>query len=387
MTMIEERLRRHFDERTAHLPTTGPGLDARADNIVELTMAGSTPRRGPWLAAASIILIVGGLVVFTNRGPGPDEATSSTSNTGDPADAADVLQPTVTLPDSADVDDAPVTVAGTAPSSWFRIAPDLDIAWFTPRDGSGVSMICLRTPTTNDCQADTGRMLVAPTAGGQTLVVGSGADSKNVQIQLDDGTALSAPVVTYQSVLELGVARFELPPGTSIVSVQGGDAGDDMTGEPEAVAVTGATLPPAADLSDIPVTIMAGSQLSYWRFLPDLDISERETDVGSGTELCWRTPAGTGCIDDAFNSPDVGVIPADGAAIFLVRPALTTIEPPPSDPMAPTLQIGPNPTTITVTFSDGTTTEIDVTQGEQFGVGYARVDVAADNPIVSATSG
>ena len=129
----------------------------------------------------------------------------------------------------------------------------------------------------------------------------------------------------------------------------------------------------------------AGGALSYWRWFPDLDISERQTDTGS-TELCWRTPAGSNCIDDSFESPDVGIIPTDGGVIFLARPALVQISPPPSDPSAPKFELGPNPTTVTVTLSDGSTATAEVHYGTQFGVGYARLALSEGRTVVSARS-
>jgi len=171
-----------------------------------------------------------------------------------------------------------------------------------------------------------------------------------------------------------------------VVSSQIAAQGSSMSGDPEPVAVTGATLPPSGDLIEIPLTVPPNSPLSYWRFLPDLDISERQTTEASGTELCWRTPTGQGCLDDTFYSPDVGVIPTDGAAILLARPALIPIEPVSTDPLAPTLQIGPTPTIVTVTLSDGTTREVQLTQGEQYGIGHGRIELPAGTTITSAKS-
>lgn len=399
-TTLEDRLRRHYDERTAHLPTTGPGLHQRQVNDIELLPSAiETTRRGrlvPVLGAAASLLIVVGLIVIGSRGrnddpgvSGPSASAGGTTDGSAPSTSASTpegIAPAATLPDSADLDNSPVTVAGTAPTSWFRLAPDLDIAWYQPLDGAGSSMICWRTPTATDCQPDDLSSMVAPTAGGQTLVIAGGAGMAEVQVQLDDGTGLSAPIVTSQTIIDLGVARFELPPGTTIVSAQAAPAGSTMSGHPDPDEVTGATLPPSGDLIEVPMTIPAGSPLNYWRFLPDLDISERATATGSGTELCWRTPAGTGCLDDTFEGPDVGIVPTDGAVIFLARPRLTPIEPAPSDPLAPRLSIGPPPTTVRVTFTDGTTTDVSLTQGVQFGVSHGRVDVTDDNPITSAQS-
>jgi hypothetical protein len=389
-TSLEERLRRHYLDRTGHLPTVGPGINSRVGHDVELspfTPQRSRPRaRGVLIAAAATVVVVAGLVTINQRNQ--DDTTGATSNTDAPATAADsALEPAATLPDMDDLDTTPVTVAGSEPTTWFRVAPDLDVAWYAPPDGSAPSMFCWRTATDQDCQPDDlPSLIVATTAGNQTLVIASGAGSQEVQVQLDDGSGLSAPVITTQSAIDLGVARFELPDGRSIVSTQLAALGSDLSGDPEPIEVTGATLPPAGDLIEVPLTVPADSPLAYWRFLPDLDIAERQTATASGTEFCWRTPAGTGCLDNTFHSPDVGVIPTDHAAILLARPALIPIEPAPTDPMAPTLRIGPTPTIVTVALSDGTTQDVTLTIGEQYGISYARIDLPAGTTITSATS-
>jgi hypothetical protein len=80
------------------------------------------------------------------------------------------------------------------------------------------------------------------------------------------------------------------------------------------------------------------------------------------------------------------VIPTDHAAILLARPALIPIEPAPTDPMAPNIRIGPTPTIVTVALSDGTTQDVTLTIGEQYGISYARIDLPAGTTITSATS-
>ena len=87
-----------------------------------------------------------------------------------------------------------------------------------------------------------------------------------------------------------------------------------------------------------------------------------------------------------FISPEVGIIPTDGGAILLTRPALIEITPPPTDPSAPMFEIVPPPTTITATLSDGSTVIADIGYGDQFGVGNGRVSLDAGVTISSATS-
>ena len=198
-------------------------------------------------------------------------------------------------------------------------------------------------------------------------------------MQLSGGDVLTAPVEV-DAAIAWGVARFELPDGETITAV-----GDSSVAASQSADVPGATLPAAVGLNGSPLTIPAGSELSYWRWFPDLDISERQTADG-GTELCWRTPVGTGCIDDSFISPEVGVVPTDGGAILLARPSLIEIVPAPSDPLAPKFEQGPPPTSVSVTLSDGSTVNAPITFGDDFGVGHAEVTLAPGVTIVSAVS-
>ena len=145
------------------------------------------------------------------------------------------------------------------------------------------------------------------------------------------------------------------------------------------------TLPSFNDLTAVPITVPAGSALQYWRFAPDVDIAERATSGGS-SELCWRSTAGQGYIDDTFQSPNVGVIPIAGGAIALARPSVTLIQPAPVDPMAPKFETGPDPTTITVQLSDGSSRAAKVEHLDTWGVGYSRFDLPNGVTIISASS-
>lgn len=386
---IEDRLRRHYDDRTRHLPLQGSGVPP-ASQDVELVRRRTPKLRRPRLVAlvgASAAVVLAGSVLILRSGDQGGEMSGGAASAA-PADTADeVLEPAESLPDSDDVVDVPVTVVAARPSDWFRIAPDVDVAWYAPSD-DGASMFCWRTPEVFDCAEDGDAStlpVVAATAGNQTVVIGGGPGDE-AHVGLDDDGAFSAPVVVDQDVIELGVARFELPAGATVVSSRIVPVGTGLAGSPEPADVTGATLPPAADLVDVPVTLAPGSPLYYWRFLPDLDISERATADGIGTELCWRTPAGTDCVDDTFTAPDVAVIPTDGAVIFLARPSVIEIEPPPTDPLAPTLEVGPEPTSVSVELSDGTLHDVPLTQGEVFGVWYGRLDLQEGESVVSATS-
>ena len=384
---LEDRLRHHYNERTRDTPEHGPGLDSGA--VLRLQPVHLEPRSN---RAARVALVIGSVAAATVLGfalinrptteqPGVGSVGSNSPKTS-AEETVEALVPAQTLPDRADVSVTPETVAASSPTHWYRLQPDLDVAWFQEPNGQSPSMLCWRTPAVSECVPDEfpGVPLIVPTAGGQTLVVaGRMMGTGTLDVQLTSGAVLSAPFEMDETI-GWGVARYQLPDGEKIIAV-----GDASVRASEAADVPGQTLPPAVGLNDTPVTIPAGSELSYWRWFPDLDISERQTAAG-GTELCWRTPAGTGCIDDSFISPEVGIIPTDGGAILLARPALMAITPTPTDPLAPKFEQGPPPRTITVALSDGSAVTADINYGDQFGVGYGRITLAAGVTIVSATS-
>ncbi len=190
----------------------------------------------------------------------------------------EALLPVQTLPDGADVSDTRVTVAASAPTDWYRLQPDLDVAWYQEPSGQSPSMLCWRTPAGSECVPDEfpGALpLIVRTAGGQTLVVTGGTTgTMTLDVQLTSGAVLSAPL-EFDETISWGVARYQLPDGETITAV-----GNASVTAGEAVDVPGQTLPPAVGLNDTPITIPAGSELSYWRWFPDLDISERQTAAG-----------------------------------------------------------------------------------------------------------
>jgi hypothetical protein len=161
--------------------------------------------------------------------------------------------------------------------------------------------------------------------------------------------------------------------------------------EPSGVAadrppgITGRVLPPYVDPDIAQLTSSDGRPLRYWRWFPDLEFAERSLG-DAGTEFCWRTPTGSDCVDDTFNSPDVGIIPTDQAVIFLARPAILPITPPPTDPMKPKLKMGPPAKVVTVTLSDGTVVQARVFYRRDYGVGYARLPLPAGVTVVKAVS-
>lgn len=382
---LEDRLRQHYDDRTRDLPARGPGLDDAP--LVRIDSAPSVHgrRRGARIAWVGGSIAAATVLAFALLGRGPDDSSTvgSVTTGSSTVDTVAVLAPAELLPDGTDGSDTPVTIAATGPSGWYRLQPDLDIAWYKDPATDSPSMICWRTPAASECVPDVapGALpLVVPSGGGQTLVVVLWLTGEpTLDVQLSSGGVLTAPVEVDASI-GWGVARFALPDGATITVI-----GDASVAASQSVDVPGATLPAAVGLNETPLTIPAGSELSYWRWFPDLDISERQTADG-GTELCWRTPVGTGCIDDSFISPEVGIVPTDGGAILLARPGLIEIVPAPSDPLAAKFEQGPPPTTVSVTLSDGSTVQAPITFGDDFGVGHARVTLAPGLTIVSAVS-
>ncbi len=232
MSDLETRLRDHFADRTHDLSTTGPGLDVPGP-------ASSTSVRSPryaaiaFAAAVSVGLLgVGGLFLV-----GRDDVDSvSTAETGSPASPPDVesaLQPVETLPESGDVSDTPVTVQATEPIDWYRVAPDLDISWYT--DQGEPSFFCWRTPAVIEPQCSVDPLggsvypLVVPTGGAQVLVLAPVDRSEPLMsLILDDGleVAVDADV---DDVLDLGVARVALLPRSSIATVDGRPVAEPVT--------------------------------------------------------------------------------------------------------------------------------------------------------------
>lgn len=110
-----------------------------------------------------------------------------------------------------------------------------------------------------------------------------------------------------------------------------------------------------------PMTVAVGGELSYFSYLPDLQLAWRAIDDGA-TEVCWRTPSGEGCASDLFYAPDTLVIVDRDQAIILTRPDVDSGE-------------GVSVSEIVVTFAGGNTTTIPISTIGGIGLVYARVQL------------
>jgi hypothetical protein len=229
-----------FTDRLVRLADRGPHADpalvvARASAIATDTALADepTPQRPRWrplLAAAALAIVVtGGLLVATRLageqanapdGSGPDTAGGTPS----PASGDTPLEPVATLPDSEDVSgEVPPTVAGTAPTDWYRLQRDLDVAWYSPNDTT--SMLCFRTPTVPaSCQPDEfaataygGGPIGVATAGDQLIVL-TLDPGDTITLATSAGTEVTAPVVRDPQI-GWGIARVPLGEGTEFTGL------------------------------------------------------------------------------------------------------------------------------------------------------------------------
>lgn len=197
--------------------------------------------------AAVCILLAGVAGVFwaTARRPGP--ATGNTPSFGDestqpttppttptvtptsPPDATvpptlgtSSVAPVATLPNLDDLSSGvPPTVSATAPTDWYRLQPDLDVAWYSD---DGVSMLCFRTPAGEGCQVDE----FAPTTMdggpigvislGDQLLVATIDPSPTVKVPFDNGQTVTSPVERDDQT-GWGIARIQMAAGTTPVGL------------------------------------------------------------------------------------------------------------------------------------------------------------------------
>ena len=214
---LEERLRRAgelLDEVTVQ-PVAG-----------ELRV---TPSRPPkhgaspvWLRAAAAVLVIGAMlgVAWLSARDSSDQSASATTTAAPEITAAETTAgsasettaapdttsasstettaaaepgPSETLPATSDLSSTPITVQGTGPTTWYRLQPDLDVAWFS--DGTS-SQLCFRTPAVEQCQIDrfvSGGYVAVQTAGGQWLVL-TIDNVDQLDVTLDGGATATVTV-------------------------------------------------------------------------------------------------------------------------------------------------------------------------------------------------
>jgi hypothetical protein len=179
-----------------------------------------------WLRVAAVLLVVGamgGVAWLSARDTSTDSSSSATTGapqntaagttTGGATEttaaavettsagsiavettAAAVQLPAATLPPTDDLTSTPVTVQGSGPTQWYRLQPDLDLAWYT--DGQNQAQLCFRTPAIQQCQPDampTSGYVAVRSVGKQWLIVSLDAVDV-VSVRFDDGTVRSVPV-------------------------------------------------------------------------------------------------------------------------------------------------------------------------------------------------
>lgn len=136
-----------------------------------------------------------------------------------PSSVEQWVPPAVSLPVMADVSSVvPATVLATGPSDWYRLQPDLDVAWYS--DGGDKSMLCFRTPAGQECQLDE----FAPTSiGGGPIGVRSLNDQllivtldpeQAVVVAFDNGQTITAQVERDDQI-GWGVARMDTATGAT----------------------------------------------------------------------------------------------------------------------------------------------------------------------------
>lgn len=230
MITLEERLRDHYADRTAAVPDRGPGLDAPrslSSFEVDNDLRASRWRMGIIGSAAAAMIV--GLVLVAGFRSGDDEPAPAAGPTDVSSDQGS-LAPVVTLADTGDLTDVPVTVLAETPTEWYRLSPDLDVAWHQDQMNAAEPMVCWRTPVGSDCQVDNTRpgesVFVVPTGGGQTLVVMIASDTRRevLDVVLDDGAVLVSPI-EWNDTINWGVARYAIPEGAVI----------DRVGEPASI--------------------------------------------------------------------------------------------------------------------------------------------------------
>lgn len=256
---VEERLR-----RAAEL-LDEVSVQPRADVVA---LAPRRPRRAVALVAvraAAVVLILGaavGVAWLAIRGPSASAPASSPTDI--PASmttvAAGTTQTTMafeSLPDLPDLSPTPVTVAGTAPTLWYRLVPELDVSWY--RSGSDDSQLCFRTAAAVQCQADrftTGGYIAVRNADDQWLIVTIDALDE-VAVTLEDGSQQLVPVTPPDDIVyRVGRMVGPRPVDALMIFDEAGSVAAtttttaSLTSTPDTVATTSTLTPNATAASN-----------------------------------------------------------------------------------------------------------------------------------------
>lgn len=310
-------------DRLDRLAERGPHADAslvvaRATAIATGTAlaeepAPQRPRRAPLVAAAVTVTVLGGGLLLatrptSDRGAAPgntDPSNASGPTTSVPS--ALPLEPVATLPDTGDVSSqVPVTVVGTGPTDWYRLQPDLDIAWYSPNDGT--SWLCLRTPTIDaTCQIDQ----FAPTANGGGPIGVATAGNQMLVLTLDPGdtitlttssqTPITAPVVRDPQI-GWGIARVPLDDYLELTGLRSLYMPPDPTATNVAPTAAEPSVPGRTDLppgmADITESVATDASRQFATTVAaaltelgwDVELREHATRItDDGTEVEWAS--------------------------------------------------------------------------------------------------
>lgn len=187
---IRAALDREAGRATLTRPEWNPVATGRIIVDDELGRASARRRdtstvRGPRLAFAAVAaagLVVAGLAMASVAGNGTAqpaggggtaEMTPTTVSGMAPSTTEMVLAPPpVTLAPDPEGHGVPLTVVAGGERRYFRLTPDLDLAW----ENDGVTtVLCWRTPAAQDCGPESGQSVwLIPSSPGHSLIVWTG---------------------------------------------------------------------------------------------------------------------------------------------------------------------------------------------------------------------
>lgn len=192
----------------------------------------------------------------------------------------------------------------------------------------------------------------------------------NSELRPRRGVAVLSAVFLVVLAIGIGTAyMLRTPPAP-------GDVGNGPLAPP-AVAV------PNFNPGAVTPTVAFGNELSYYNYLPDLELAWGQTANG-GTDICWRTLSGEGCASDDFSAPDVVLIQDGDVLTALTRAEFVpdgTTDAATGSPGGKFVE----PTQITIVLSTGETLTELVAQPEGIGISYARFNIG-DATVQSAVA-